>query len=51
MKKYRKNYTIGWTEECEAESFEEAEEIMDEEAEKNPDQEVDMSAEVEEVED
>ena len=32
MKQYTKEYSIEWTEECEANSFEEAERILDERA-------------------
>ena len=51
MNKYTKNYSIEWYEECEAESFEEAERIMDKIAKTNPHMEgVDLSEEVELIE-
>jgi len=50
MKKYTKNYLIEWLEECEANSFEEAEEIMDKMAENNSEQQIQKHHEVELVE-
>ena len=49
MKTYTKNYSIEWFEECEADSFEEAERILDSMAKKQyPNDSIDKSEEVEE---
>lgn len=49
MATYTKNYSIEWMEKCEANSFDEAEKIMDAEAERNPDKEINMSSQVEKL--
>ncbi len=45
---YKKEYSIEWEEECEADNFEEAEKILDEQAGKNhPSEDIIKSGEVE----